>query len=186
MSMDEKLEYLIHSKNWTELNREEREFVIAKLGSEEEFKSLQKVDALLNQTRSPELAPDPAVLSALQKKFQEKKVPANWYATMLSFRIPAIASALLIAIAFMIGWYSNANETLPPQPVEKLLVRVDTVYLRQRPDTIYVNRVVFRNAPASRKESPVFSVVKQEGRERQGVNMKEKEELENLLVSGSD
>jgi hypothetical protein len=64
----------------------------------------------------------------------------------------------------------------------------DTLYLTQAPDTIFIERPVIRYiernvVPAS----AAFEIVKSQAPKETsgGVNMKENEELEKLLVSGS-
>jgi hypothetical protein len=65
----------------------------------------------------------------------------------------------------------------------------DTVFLPSPPDTVFVSKVIYRFKDHATK-TPLVTVVKNTDRTETtsgiGVNMKEKEELDNLLVSGSE
>jgi hypothetical protein len=70
--------------------------------------------------------------------------------------------------------------------VENIRKQTDTVFIASKPDTIIRERIVYVKTPAT---APALQTAKSVQfipvETSKGVNMKEKEELEKLLVSGS-
>ena len=89
----------------------------------------------------------------------------------------------MVALLFGFGgwWLGKSEPTIPVTRVEKILMH-DTVYLATKPDTVFRERVIFKDRPiilTTGNNQPEESSTK-------GVSMKEKEELDKLLVSGSE
>jgi hypothetical protein len=68
------------------------------------------------------------------------------------------------------------------------VIKRDIVYVPAKADTIYITKVVYKASPPV--QQPVIisanAEVSAERKTAMGVSMKEKEELDNLLVSGSE
>jgi hypothetical protein len=102
--------------------------------------------------------------------------------------MPAYAVVAMIALTILIMWLgkqADPNVQLALKPS----VQRDTVFLPSTPDTVFVTKVIYRYKNHAAK-TPMITVVKNTDRTETtsgvGVNMKEKEELDNLLVSGSE
>jgi hypothetical protein len=186
MDTDKRLNELAEARNWLDLTPEERTFVLKELGSEEAYQALRKVNAGLREIKSDAL-PRPATLAALQHRMRESRKPVR-HAPLpfLFFKTPAYLSALMILLAIFVGMTigrSSVSRNISVQTVYK----TDTLTLTSPPDTVFVTRVIYRDRPAAQ---PVITVANN-GSAREvnvpvGVSMKEKEELDNLLVSGSE
>jgi hypothetical protein len=97
--------------------------------------------------------------------------------------VPAWAAILALVVAGGAGWYAGTSTGPQEVYVDRIVAKTDTVLVASRPDTVVIERVVYRNIPTL---LPV--TVGQPAPTRtpasKGVNMKEKEELDKLLVSG--
>jgi hypothetical protein len=181
----ERLEFLLNTKTWDQLSNDEKALAIQELGSEEQYVLVRKIGLTL-VSKEPGLSPDPKILKNLDEAIRHLHKPA--WQRMVEWRIPAytLLAPLLIIVALGVAWLRPVkNDDVNRSNVSPAR---DTLYLTQAPDTIFVDRPVIRYiernvVPAS----AVFEVVKsQEPKETSdGVNMKENEELEKLLVSGS-
>jgi hypothetical protein len=184
--MVDRLEMLLQSKTWTELTSEERSFVSEHIESEEEYMSLRKVNAMLEKPEVFTISAKASTWSAIRSRFRERHRPLVWERAV-QFRVQGLAAAILFAVAFAIGWYSgNHNKPAIAGSMPRPTVKIDTVYIPSSPDTVYLNRVVYRDRATTPASLPVFTVVKNSQTNTEGVSMKEKEELEKLLVSGSE
>jgi len=180
--MEERLEYLIHSKGWKELTDEERIFVTSEIGSEEQYEALRNIGTRLAAMPKTEISPAPVVLKLLREKIRNQHQHANVFVSVLSFRMPAYIVVGLLLAAVLLTLATRAR-VMPAGISSNVIVKTDTLFIHQPTDTVYVTKFVYRyiKPPVEQK---TFSVVRQQP-EAVGVNMKEKEELENLLVSGS-
>jgi hypothetical protein len=88
-------------------------------------------------------------------------------------------------MAIALSYSMNMPQDVQIQSATKIVS--DTVYITKSADTVYVDRVVVRYVEKATPGAPAFSAVNSKGEEpiSDGVNMKENEELEKLLVSGS-
>ena len=73
-----------------------------------------------------------------------------------------------------------------PQTIMPVASRVDTVFITKQPDTVWRDRLVYQKILVAAADSSRMEPVIQRNvpETRRGVSMKEKEELEKLLVSG--
>jgi hypothetical protein len=178
------MEELLETKSFEELNEVEKTFVLREIGSEEQYKMLRKVSVAL--VTNADLSADPDILFNLQKKLKNTKPTFHW-SSVLNYRMPAYLAVILVGVCAIIFWLSFTPEKTNSHIAS---VKIDTVFIFRPADTIIVEKVFYRQRPP-KEQSPSqnFSVVKnvvaQEGDRVEGVSMKEKEELENLLVSGS-
>lgn len=90
-------------------------------------------------------------------------------------------SAFLGGLGWWIGQSSNSGSQL--QMMNPVVVH-DTVFVASKPDTIYTEKVVYKDRQVilTRRASTDGN----KSTEKNGISMKEKEELEKLLVSGTD
>jgi hypothetical protein len=186
----DRLERLLESKTWNELTAEEKTFVIEELGSEEQYNAIRKVSLALVSMHKADLSPDPSLEKKLRKKLAEKHAVAPLWQSVFQLRVPALASALLVIVTALTSWYFGKQFATQPERSPQIVHVTDTVYLQTKPDTIVVERVRYRSMQRTNDQEKVFTVVNQvkhtETESVKSINMKEKEELENFLVSGSD
>jgi hypothetical protein len=185
---EERLEHLLSAKAFDALTAEEKLFVIDELGSEDQYNVMRKVSLALI-TSKVDLSPDPHILTALEQRMKPEK--QFGLVAVLNIRFPAYAFVLTGIIVFSLGWTLHSSMKTKPLPVQFVeVVRHDTVYVAPKADTIYRNRIVYRQAglnDISNKQPVKFVAtpsIKEEEKEI-GVTMKEKPELEMLLVSGT-
>lgn len=188
METEDKLEYLIQTKNWSELTPEEKQLAIEKLGSEEVYQTFRKIETSFIHEGKSDLLPAENVLSSLKKEFRGRYTRVSIFERFVEYRIPAYAAALLALIIVTLAFYAG-KQSVNQSIVHVPMVEKDTVYLSAMPDTVYVTKVVYRNVYKTTPPATT-SIVKNESSSAEhvtlGVNMKEKEELDNLLVSGTE
>jgi hypothetical protein len=187
-SMEDKLEELIQSKTWHELTEDEKQFVLETLGSKATFEAFKKTDLAISGLAKAEIVPGPKVLPSLKRKFSNVHQHEQLLDRIVFFRIPAYAVAAIVAITILITWHSKQSPSVVQVAATQIAQR-DTVFLPSPPDTVFVPKVIYRYKDHATK-TPLITVVKNTDRTETtsgvGVNMKEKEELDNLLVSGSE
>ncbi|NOT74846.1 MAG: hypothetical protein HOP08_07940 [Cyclobacteriaceae bacterium] len=188
-SEEEKLEQLVQQKEFDQLTITEKEFVIRMLGSEEEFAAMKSVESkLATGVAKSVIDPDPAVLLSLKSILKEKRQENSIWAKVFSTKVPAYVSALLVifslGIGFMIGLPSGNK--IPATSVSAQ-IKIDTVFIT-RVDTVIKNQVIYQQVRSSRPSQAKTNVVIPDRVTALpvGVSMKDKEELNKLLVSGSD
>jgi hypothetical protein len=105
----------------------------------------------------------------------------NWW----QVKVPAW-STLLVAGCFAFGAWWFTSSSVKPIVEQQIVSSIvyDTVYVASKPDTVFVQQVVYRERPVLLTKT-VNQVSTKSATNSNGINMKEKEELENLLVSGS-
>jgi len=187
----ERLEQLLATKDWLALTDEEKEFIIEALGSEEQYQALRKVGDALVSVSKTNLSPNPSVLKTLRKKMAARHevsqtLPLNW---LTSMRVPAFVSLLLIIIAGVAGWLLGQSASHYTEPVKIVTTVRDTVYVRPSPDTVVIHQIKYRylkarGIPAGLK--PIVVREKETSPREMGVSLKEKQELENFIVAGSE
>ena len=189
MDREEKIEKLLETKAFAELTEEERSLVLKELGSEEQYAAMRRVTLALITSKA-DLSPDPEILHSLQRKMTSTSKRFS-LSDIFTFRIPGYASILLIGVTALSTWFFSHEKTFDAPRIVEVLQR-DTVFVdRVRTDTIYRTRVIYREARSDHSaDKNYFQVVKKEGDTSEpkelGVSMKDKQELETLLVSGSE
>lgn len=183
---EQKLERLLDEKSFDQLTHEEKEVVLQEFGSEEQYRLARKIGQALVKLKTG-LSPDPWILASLQEQVKIRQRPSLW-TSFFQAQIPAyvMAGACLIIVVTM--WWLKP---VPIPPAATVRMIRDTVYLATVPDTVYRRKIVYRyryryitvaapstTSPDTRVAEPVAG--------SEGVTMKDKEELEKLLVSGSD
>ncbi len=180
---DERLEQLLHTRSFSELAADEKEFVVDALGSEEEFTKMKKMDEWLAQEEHSLLDPDKKTLASLVVRMRELHEPASLWQRFVAFKIPGYAALLALVCATAI------TLLLRVEPTEKVIAgreihKIDTVYITRR-DTIIMEKIIYAAARTPKFGKPKQVEVIPETMPV-GVSMKEKDELNKLLVSGSD
>jgi hypothetical protein len=182
---------LLVSKTFEQLDEDERTLVLKELGSEQQYNAMRRISLALI-TSKVDLSPDPQTLRALEAKLHETNhAQTVSIVSMLTLRIPAYVSALLVVATVFITWAIHDRAVKPGTAVVEVFKR-DTIFVTQtKIDTVFRDRIIYRTA----KDEPTgsknyFQVVKEmDSKEMEkglGVSMKDKQELELLLVSGSE
>lgn len=180
----EKLETLMRSKTFAELTVEERIWVAQWIESESEYTILRVTEGAIKKSLdSDAIVPDPKILNHLKATFRAKQATPklNWW----QIKMPGWSTLVIASMFCVLGWWigSSANEVIKEQVYSSTIV-YDTVYLASKPDTIFIQQVVYRERSLLAKTVKQLGTLSNETPAK-GINMKEKEELENLLVSGS-
>ena len=185
---EEKLEELILEKSFGQLNVAERHFVVSKMGSEEEYTAMRKMETLLrDRMRAPGVQPKSRGLNSLKEKMRAIHAQESLWRKIVAFKIPAYTAVLVILV---VVWLMKT--TTPAAPLANpmtAVIRTDTVY-RIKIDTVYKARTVYRYVTANLQTVPKETHADKPNEKPKafevGVSMKDKEELDKLLVSGSD
>lgn len=180
-----RLEKLLDAKDFDSLTPEEKQFVLKELGSAAQYALMKKVgEALVSEKVG--LLPDPLVHQKLKETLCLQR-PSIWK-RMASVQLPAYVVILLMMIsAAIMGVVVQPSK---PSIVVSRIVTTDTLFVPVKPDTVFVDRVVIKFVPTKVREQKTYSVAKTNFESSdpvvtESVNMKEKEELDNLLVTGS-
>jgi hypothetical protein len=181
---EEKLEDLVNTKLFTDLSTEEKQLVLDVLGSEEQFNTLQRIHAtLLDHPVVSSVEPAPDVLVALRRKLNETKKEFFLLPAILRFKIPAYAALILaVMVGSLTAMVSNVPSAKHPLVTVPKVER-DTLYVTNT-DTVYRERLLIKyvRVPAPAESEMVTASSKPD--RILGVSMKDKEELDRLLVSG--
>ncbi len=178
----ERIEELLESKSFSALSEEEKAMVIQELGSEQEYTRLRKISvALVSKT---DLSPDPRTLLRLHQALADTH-RMSWLQQIIGYRVPAWSLVPAVAsLMILFSVFTNEDETK-----ENVFITVtDTVFVKSAPDTVFLERAIVRYRQAKPARVSDYSIVRNIGEKNsgsEGVNMKEKEELEPFLVSGS-
>jgi hypothetical protein len=193
MKNEEELESIIRQKDFAALTGEERELVLQTIGSEEEYETIRKIElAVSGEKLRSTLEPHAQTLRALQQRMKKHSGSFEW-SDIFQVKVPAyvaVLAALAISVIIFSLRSSSPAERLSLKRANVPLTRVDTVYITKT-DTVIRERIVYRQVNQSRQVSiPLKSTPEAPVHQRQpsaaGFSMKEKEELNKLLVSGSD
>jgi hypothetical protein len=179
----ERFELLIQSKSFTELTKEEREWVGQLVPSAEEYESLRISELEIRQYfRSTNVTLNPETFNQLTDHLRKSRARTGFSWSLKPSLVTVLVSLSIGALGWWIG--KSSNNTPHVQTMNTLVV-YDTIYVASKPDTIYWEKVVYKNRPVILTRSTRTPYVSKPG-ERNGINMKEKEELEKLLVSGTE
>lgn len=185
---EEKLEKLLASKTFDTLTPDERRLVLEEIGSEEEYHAMQRVSHALAKI-TDKVVPDREIIGSLQR-MMGRNPSRSILSSLLAPRLPAYATVLLIILFSAIAWWAGGNRSgKRPRIVER--IRIDTVYLASKVDTFYRERIIYHEvkkvSPPKRKVLKVADATPSEKTAKEvGISMKERQELEMLLVSGSE
>lgn len=176
----DRFEQLLKQHSFKKLNENEKDFVLQFISSEEEYESLRNADVELKRffDQKAELRHSKDVWLKI-KQTRAEKMPVR---EVFRQNIPAYAFVLLLLIVGAASWLGGAKFGSKQILVEKIVSRVDTIRITSKPDTIVKEKIIYLQ-PAT--VSIVSRQLEDEPARPKGVNMKDKEELERLLVSGT-
>jgi len=189
MKDNEKEDYidkLISTKQFSELTPEELAFVMQELGGEEQYVALQKVHSVLNSSLPTNLTPRANTQSLLRDRFNQQYAKHSLWRNLAFATMPAYAVILLLMSGVFLTWtLATSMQQVKTRTV--MVSKKDTVRIVMKADTVFVNRVVYKYKRV--KVNPVYNFVQTKHFEIKtdstlSVSMKEKEELDNLLVTG--
>jgi hypothetical protein len=176
----EKLESLLARKSFEDLDAGEKEFVLEQLESADEYTSMYELNQHLKASVPPK--PHPRILASLQRRLrdrEEKRFSLQW---LLRAKVPA--PAFYIAVLGLIVAILIERPADPPKSIT--YIERDTVLVSALPDTVFVERIVYKSTPAVAKPTEVaVSSTPSKKETAEGVSMRERQELEILLESGS-
>ncbi len=176
----DKLSNLLRSTAWHELSEADRQWVSTLVTGETEYEALRYAEhELLRHFAGSDIQPDEKLLHDLKDRVN----PAT---SVSSLPLPYFALGMAAAFLVAFGWWMGLQWDHKPQTVMPVTSRVDTVFIHKQPDTVWRERVVYQKIlVASTDSSQMKALVRHTlPATQRGVSMKEKEELEKLLVSG--
>lgn len=175
----EAFEKLISEKSYFELSTQELKLVNQFVSSEQEYESLRLSGLEMKKWfgENPVSNKNDESLLKLKRALRQQQPVVNFSLWKVS------VGYAMVALLFGFGgwWMGKSEPSVPVTKVEKILMH-DTVYLTSKPDTIFRERIIY-------KDRPIILTINNHQPEIQntkGVSMKEKEDLDKLLVSGSE
>jgi hypothetical protein len=184
MNNQDRLEQLLRAYRWDQLPEAERHWVVEQLSGEDEYESLRQAELeLVRHFRSTTVHADEQGLHKLRDRLA---IPPLERPERTSWPIPGYAIGLAATLLVAMGWWMGTQWSSRYEKPAQILTRLDTVRIPQKPDTIWLERVVYRpiSVSAITKTQSDVKPVMDEPVSQRGVTMKEKEALEKLLVSG--
>jgi len=184
----EKFEQLLQQYSFKELSAEDKQLVQRYIGSEEEYESLRVADKNLTShfRKKIDLAPGPQTWNRIKDARVgpfSPRLPHYW----ITKPMPVYATMLLLLGVGLLGWMGGSRySTIDQVSVNEPKRQVDTVFIASKPDTVVRDRVIYVGRGS--QQAATLQISNDSGQDHpvaKGINMKEKEELEKLLVSGS-
>lgn len=173
----ETFEILMAGKMYTELSVSELKLVNQFVDSEQEYEALRLSGIEMKRwfiQNAPATADD-NILSDLKRELKRSHKP------VIPVWNVSVGYAMAAVIFGLCGWWlGQSQKPMPVHSVERVLVH-DTVFVAMRPDTVFRERIIYRDRPLVLTSQPTPLEIKSP----KGISMKEKEELDNLLVSGT-
>ncbi|HNR74452.1 MAG TPA: hypothetical protein PKK67_04945 [Cyclobacteriaceae bacterium] len=175
----EDFEKLLTEKSYSELTMHELRLVSQFVSSQQEYENMRLSGLEMKKwfRDNPITNKGDESLLKLKQAFRQQQPAVN-------YSLPKVwIGYAMVALLFGFGgwWLGKSEPAVPLTRVEKILMH-DTVYLTSKPDTIFRERIIYKDRPivlSTGNRQP-------EAPNTKGVSMKEKEELDKLLVSGSD
>jgi hypothetical protein len=185
---EERLTQLLRTRPYHQLTDVEREWIGEVPLSPEEYEELRSTELALSgdfrKSQTPAVSPE--ILKNLKEHLRSRQKTGFSWMPIFTYRVPAYVSATCVVLTFAITWFlqSGPRNGMTAQTV---LTKRDTVFLPAVRDTVFVERVVYRDRYV---KSPAVIQVTSRNTEKpdsnaSGITMKDKEELEKLLVSGT-
>lgn len=177
-----RFEQLLKQRPFKSLTEEEKEFVFQFISGEEEYESLRHTEMELHTffETQQKLQPRAETWRRIKQSRAQLAAPQAFW---LRPAVPVYVVAIVVVVVGAMAWWSGTQFGSEKVIVEKIVSRTDTIRVASKPDTIIKEKIVYLPSPkvilASQPETKEVVTAK-------GVNMKDKEDLERLLVSGSD
>jgi hypothetical protein len=188
MEKIEKLEKLLQSYSYAELSAIDREGIQDLVSSEEEYEALRETNKqlALNAEHKLDFSPSPAIFKKIKISNRAMRKPV-WSGAWLQSPIPSYATLLIAIFVGSLAWWGGSQWNSKLIFAEKIKLKIDTVYLASKPDTVIREKIIYVKVKVSADQVIQASLKsnQQEAVVTRGVSMKEKEELGKLLVSGS-
>ncbi|MBX2894920.1 MAG: hypothetical protein KF763_05740 [Cyclobacteriaceae bacterium] len=175
----EDFEKLLADKFYSELTANELKLINRFVTSPQEYEDLRLSGLKMKKwfAENPVLNKSDESLLKLKRALRQQQPAVNF-----SLRKVWIGYAMIAMLFGFGGWWLGKSEpSIPVTRVEKVLMH-DTVYLTTKPDTVFRERIIYKDRPiilTTNNHQP-------EIQNTRGVSMKEKEDLDKLLVSGLD
>lgn len=173
-------ERLVSEKRYAELSGDELKMVHHFITNEQEYDAFRMSGLTMKRwfRENPVVGVTDKTLSGLKQEFKRAHKPQvsfAWWKVSIGYAVAAIV--------FGLGgwWLGQSDKPISLTRIEQVLVR-DTIFVATKPDTVVREKIIYRDRPViltttnSQNETPITK----------GVSMKEKEELDKLLVSGTD
>ncbi len=185
---EERFTQLLRTKSYQQLTPAERKWIEDALLSAEEYEQLRNAELTLQAevTESNRVQVNPVILERLKEHLQSGPKRASSWGYIFTYRVPAYVVASCVMLTFGITWLQMAPGRTTAAPPSRL-TKMDTVFLPSAIDTIFVEKVVYRDRFVKLPAVRQVNVSKSEkvSADAGGITMKDKEELEELLVSGT-
>jgi hypothetical protein len=182
----EKFELLLQQYSYQELTAEDKQLVQQFVSTEEEYESLRVADQSLHSFfgKKMEISPSPKIWHRIKGSRTGPPVQRYYW---INKPLPVYATLLLLLGVGSLCWIIGSRYPMTDKvSVMETKLQVDTVFIASKPDTVVRERVIYLERPS--QVAPVRTTSNKDLQDHpvtKGINMKEKEELENLLVSGS-
>lgn len=176
----EVFERLITEKQYSELSADELKLVNQFIRDEQEYDAFRLSG--LNIERwfrdNPVVGVNDRTLANLKQEFKRAHRPQisfAWWKVSVGYAMAAVV------FSFGGWWLGQSEKHASSTRIEQVLV-YDTIYVATKPDTVVREKIIYRDRPF------ILTTTKQQNETpiAKGVSMKEKEELDKLLVSGSE
>jgi len=173
-------EKLLLEKPFSELSATELKRVREFVADEQEYEELRLAGTEIKNwlARTPIAATRDKVLPDLVREFNRVHQRSRNFS---GHRVFAGYAAAAVVFGLLGWWLGQMEKPTARAAAERVLV-YDTIYLPAKPDTIFSERVIFRTRSVIRNTTTSQYATQPV----KGVSMKEKEELDKLLVSGSE
>jgi hypothetical protein len=176
----EVFERLIAEKQYFELSTKELKLVNQFITNEQEYESFRMSGLTLKRwfRENPVVGVTDKTLYGLKQEFKrahQPQVSFAWWKVTVGYAVAAIV------FGFSGWWLGQSEKPMSITKTEQVLVR-DTIFVATKPDTVVREKIIYRDRPViltttnPQNETPITK----------GVSMKEKEELDKLLVSGTE
>ena len=183
----EKFEQLLTHYSFAELSHEEKQWVMAFIGSEEEYESLRHTNQQLDNFKSQaiKIEPHPEMIKKIKASWKEANVAPSYNFWTIT-PIPTYATVLIVISVGFFCWVMGSRTNSKTLYVDHVKSTIDTVFIASRPDTIVRTKIIYVEQPVTARVQILSKTNQPQSIISKGVNMKDKEELEKLLVSGSE
>jgi hypothetical protein len=184
----EKLELLMQSKSYAQLSREEKEWVSQWVESASEYDLLRKSEIQMRQYFHDSKTNPPASSTLAHLTNHLKKETRTQQAGLWGQFKPSLSVWSLAILFGCVGWWIGQSTSSPvtqPEVITSSIIH-DTIYIASKADTIFTEKIIYKDRPVIVTRNNNSKEFKNTSSESNGINMKEKEELEKLLVSGTD
>lgn len=183
MENRERFEQLLSHYSYEQLSQEERTWINS-ISSQEEYEALRLANKHLDFSYREKMKPSPETWRKI-KTFQRANNRELRVFEWLKHPVPLYAQAAMLVVVGTLFFWMGSNYSSRTIFLDKIQTKVDTVFIPTKADTIFKQKTVYIKVVAP-SNPPLEIKQDQKAVVSKGVNMKDKEELEKLLVSGSD